>query len=82
MNIRISIGLLLLFLVDFTYGQVQNVNAQLAPIQNRKHENYQLSKYKYSLEELKNNFSKEMMQLAKKQYEKVQETNNKGNRNL
>jgi alpha-L-fucosidase len=78
MNIRISIGLLLLFLVDFTYGQVQNVNAQLAPIQNRKHENYQLSKYKYSLEELKNNFSKEMMQLAKKQYEKVQETNNKG----
>jgi alpha-L-fucosidase len=78
MNIRISIGLLLLFLVDFTYGQVQYVNAQLAPIQNRKHENYQLSKYKYSLEELKNNFSKEMMQLAKKQYEKVQETNNKG----
>jgi alpha-L-fucosidase len=78
MKILITIGLLLLILVDFTYGQVQIVNAPLAPLQNRIHENYQLSKYIYSLEELKNNFSKEMMQLAKKQYEKVQDTNNKG----
>jgi alpha-L-fucosidase len=78
MNRRITIGLLLLFLVAFTYGQVQDARAPLAPKQNRKPENYQLSKYKYSLEDLKNNFSEEMMQLANKQYEKVQETNNEG----
>jgi alpha-L-fucosidase len=78
MNRRITIGLLLLLLVTLSYGQVQDASALLAPKQNRKPENYQLSKYKYSLEELKNNFSEEMMQLANKQYEKVQETNNEG----
>ena len=75
---RISIGLLLLFFVTFAYGQVQNANTPLAPEQNRKPENYQQSKFKYSMEELKNNFSEEMMQKANKQYERVQQTNNKG----
>jgi alpha-L-fucosidase len=78
MSNRITIGLLFFLSFTFTYGQVQNANYPLAPVQNRKPENYQLSKYKYSLDELKNNFSEEMMQLSNKQYEKVQETNNKG----
>ncbi|MCX6332918.1 MAG: alpha-L-fucosidase [Bacteroidia bacterium] len=78
MNSRITIGLLFFLSFTFTYGQVQDANSPLAPEQNRKPENYQLSKYKYSLEELKNNFSEEMMQRSNKQYEKVQETNNKG----
>ena len=78
MNRRITIGLLLLLLVTFAYGQVQDANAPSAPKQNRKPENYKLPKYKYSLEELKNSFSEEMMRLANKQYEKVQETNNEG----
>lgn len=49
-----------------------------APKQNRRPENYQISNYKYSLNELKDNFSVEMMQLAAKQYEQVKSVNNKG----
>ena len=78
MNRRIIIGFLLLLSVTYTHGQVQDANTPLAPKLNRKPENYHLSKYKYSLEELKSNFSEEMMQLANKQYKKVQETNNEG----
>ena len=78
MNGRIVIGLLLFLSVTFAYGQVQDGKVPLAPKQNRKPENYQPTKSKYSLEELKDNFSDKMMKLANKQYEKVQETNNNG----
>jgi alpha-L-fucosidase len=75
---EITIGLLLLFLGTFAYGQAQDSRVPLAPKQNRKPENYQPSKYKYSLEDLKNNFSEETMRLANKQYNRVKETNNTG----
>lgn len=78
MNGRITIGLLLFLSITFAYGQVQENKVPMAPKQNRRPENYQPPKSKYSLEELKDNFSKGMMKLANKQYEKVQETNNKG----
>jgi alpha-L-fucosidase len=79
MNVKIIIiGLLLFLSITSGYGQVQDDNIPLASIQNRKPENYKPSKTQYSLDELKNNFSEEMRQLAAKQYEKVKETNNKG----
>jgi alpha-L-fucosidase len=78
MSRKIAIGLLLFLSVTFAYGQVQDNKAPLAPKQNRKPENYQLPKSKYSLEELKNNFSEKMMRLAARQYEKVTEVNVKG----
>ncbi len=78
MNGRIIIGVLLFLSVTFAYGQVQENKVPMAPKQNRRPENYQPPKSKYSLEELKDNFSEGMMKLANKQYEKVQETNNKG----
>jgi alpha-L-fucosidase len=52
--------------------------ALLTPKQNRRPGNYKLSAYKYSLEELKKNFSEDMMQLAANQYKKVEEVNNRG----
>ena len=72
------IGLLLFLSETFAYGQVQEGKAPLAPMQNRKPENYQPGNPKYSLNELKNYFSEEMMRLATKQYEEVTETNIKG----
>jgi alpha-L-fucosidase len=78
MNRRNTIGLLLLLSITFAYGQVHDASVPLAPKQNRKPENYQLSKYKYSLEELKTNFSEKTMSLAARQYEKVTEVNKKG----
>ncbi len=78
MKIRIIILVLLFLSVTFGYGQIQEDNVPMAPKQNRRPENYQPIKSKYSLEELKNNFSEEMRRLAAKQYEKVKETNNRG----
>jgi hypothetical protein len=76
MNQRFTIASLLYLLATFAYGQAKDANVPMAPKQNRKPENYQLAKYKYSLEELKDNFSEELMQLGNKQYEKILETNN------
>jgi alpha-L-fucosidase len=78
MNIRIAIVLLLLLSSVFAYGQAQDMMFPQTPVQNRRPENYQLSKYKFSLEDLKNNFSEELMQLANKKYDKVQEINSVG----
>ncbi len=78
MNKGIIIGLLLFLSVTFTYGQIQENNVPMAPKENRRPENFYPIKPNYSLEELKNNFSEEMMKIAAKQYEKVKETNNKG----
>jgi alpha-L-fucosidase len=79
MNRRITIVLLLFFSVTFAYGQVkQDKGIPLAPKENQRPENFQPVKSKYSLEELKNNFSEKMMKLAAGQYEKVTEVNAKG----
>lgn len=50
----------------------------LAPKQFRRPGNLKLTNYKYSLNDLKNNFSKEMMQRAASRMETVKEVNNKG----
>jgi alpha-L-fucosidase len=69
----------LFFLVStFGYGQAKVDKTPLAPKQNRRPENFQPIKYKYSLEELKNNFSEKTMRLAARQYEKVTDVNAKG----
>ena len=60
------------------YGQAKVDTIPFAPKQNRKPENYQLQKSKYSLGKLKNNFSEKMMQLSEKQYKTVTEVNAKG----
>ncbi len=78
MNGRITIGLLLFLSVTFAYAQAQEDKVPVAPKQNRRPQNYQQPKSKYSLEELKDNFSEGMMKLANEQYKKVQETNSKG----
>jgi alpha-L-fucosidase len=78
MNIRIAIGLMLLLFVNFAYGQAQDIQIPLAPKENRRSENYQLQKSKYSLDEMKSNFSEELMRVAASQYEKVSEVNEKG----
>jgi len=71
----------LLFFILTISGCVQstqNDGIPLAPEQNRRPENFQPINYKYSLEDLKENFSDEMMQQAAKQYEIVKDVNNKG----
>lgn len=78
MKQRITIGWLFFLAVTFAYGQVQDVRTLPTPQENRKPKNYQAPRYIYSLEELKNNFSEEMMQRAHKQYQKVQVTNHNG----
>jgi alpha-L-fucosidase len=76
---RISAIWLLLFLSSaFAYGQARDIMVPLAPKENRRPENFQPVKSKYSLEELKNNFSEKMMKLAAGQYEKVTGVNAKG----
>jgi alpha-L-fucosidase len=78
MKERIIIGLLFSLLTISGYGQAKVDKIPLAPKENRRPENFQPIKYKYSLEELKNNFSETMMSLAARQYETVTEVNAKG----
>ncbi len=78
MNRNFLCGLLLFFFAISGYGQVRNDKIPLAPKQNRRPDNFQPIKYKYSLEELKNNFSEKTMSLAAIQHEKVTEVNAKG----
>lgn len=71
----------LLFLLIVTYGCSQNDKEEgvpLAPEQYRRPENFQSFDYKYSLEDLKTNFSEEVMRDASKQYQKVTIVNDKG----
>jgi alpha-L-fucosidase len=76
--IFLSVGLLLIFYAISGFGQVRRDIVPLAPKENRRPENFQPVKSKYSLEELKNNFSEKMMKVAAGQYEKVTEVNVKG----
>ena len=80
MEEKIIIGLFFVLLTVSGCGQsTQNYGIPLAPEQNRRTKIFQPFNYKYSLEDLKENSSEEMMQLAAKQYEKVKDVNNKGN---
>jgi alpha-L-fucosidase len=79
MKEKIIIGLLFFLLFISGCGQsTQKDGIPVAPKQNRRPENFQPINYKYSLEDLKENFSGKMMQLAAKQYEIVNDVNNKG----
>ena len=79
MRIKFITGLLFLLLFISGYGQTsQGDKMHSAPERNRRPENFQPVKSKYSMESLKNNFSETMMKSAAKQNEKVNEVNNKG----
>jgi len=78
-NLNIITGLLFFLLVTSVYGQaIQEDKIPMAPKENRRPINFQPFNYKYSLEELKDNFSYDLMQLAKQRYERVKEVNQKG----
>ena len=62
------------------HGQTipKNDKIPLAPPEWRRPVNFQPFEYKYSLEELKDNFSDEIMQKARQQYKKMESVNEKG----
>lgn len=75
----IFIGLLFLLIVNCGYTQTdKDKRIPLAPEQNRRPENFQPFNYKYSLEDLKANFSEEVMRNASVQYQKVTKVNDNG----
>jgi alpha-L-fucosidase len=79
MRERIITGLLFILLSITGTGQsVKDDGIPLAPLQNRRPENFQSFNYRYSLEGLKENCSEEMMKSAARQYERVAGINNKG----
>ena len=79
MKKQFIIGLLFLLIMFGSCDQMKKGDSiLLAPKENRRPENFQPFNYKYSLEELKDNFSYGLMQLAKQRYERVKEVNQKG----
>lgn len=78
-KINLMAGLILSLLSISVHGQTnQNTEVPLAPKFAKRPNNFQTSHYKYSLEELKDNFSKVTMSLAAEQNKKVKEANDKG----
>ena len=76
---KVMIGLQFLIINAFMQGQsVQEGSVPLAPSENRRPADYELSAYKYSLESLRENFSDEMMKEASTQYNIVMEVNREG----
>ena len=79
MRINAIAGLLVFLSVVAGYGQDNREGKiPVAPLRERRPDNFKPVKYSYSLKGLKEDFSGEMMKLAAKQYEKVKETNDKG----
>jgi len=79
MKVKIIIGLLVLLFPTYGCGsKTQDDGLPSVPVENKRPVDFKSTSYKYSLEELKNNFSEDMMQLAARQYEKVEDVNNKG----
>ena len=79
MNIISKITLVLFFgLLASTSLKSQNEEVPLAPEKYRRPENYQLRDYKYSLEDLKNKYSEDIMKKAAERRKKVHEVNRKG----
>jgi alpha-L-fucosidase len=79
MSVKIITGVLLFFLAICCYGQsIEEEKIPLAPKHNRRPENFQPHKTNYSLEELRDHFSEEMMRNAAKQNETVKQTNLQG----
>src|ERR1035437_8400225 len=78
MKEKIIIGLLFFLLFISGCGQsTQKDGIPVAPKQKGRPENFQPINYKYSLEDLKENFSGKMMQIAAKQHEIVHDVDNK-----
>lgn len=75
----IIIVLVALQYVVTTYGQsVKNDTIPLAPEKNRRSGNFEPFVFTYSLEELKENFSNDMMMRAGQQYKMVKKVNQQG----
>lgn len=79
MNVKIILVLFIAGLVISGCGRnMSKEKAVQAPNQNRKPENFLHVKPEFSLEDLRVNFSEEMMKRADDQYRKVKEINDKG----
>ena len=74
----IIVFLFILFAIPGCRQVANNDGIPLAPVQNRRPDNFHPFRYKYSLKELQANFSNDIMKSAAKQYDKVKEINNKG----
>jgi alpha-L-fucosidase len=72
------IGFLLLLLAVPALGQIGYNAIPSAPKKYSRPHNFKSFSYKYSLKELQDKFSVELMQLADKQWEKVKKVNNVG----
>jgi len=79
MKKQIFIGLLSLFIVLCGCVQTKNEDGiPLAPQKYRRPDNFQPFSYEYSLAEMRDKYSEEMMERAAKQYETVMDVNKKG----
>lgn len=72
------IGFLLLLLAVPAFGQIGYNAIPSAPKKYRRPHNFKSFSYKYSLKELHDKFSVELMQLADEEWEKVKKVNNAG----
>ena len=75
------ITVLLVFVISFlscTSNKVKNESVPITPEQYRRPENYKSQNYQYSLNELKDRFSEEMMKKAAGVYEHVRKVNEEG----
>ena len=74
----ILFGIIVLGFTSCSQEKESKKEVPLAPKQYRRPENLQLTNYKYSLKDLQNNFSEDMMQQAASRMEAVKEVNSKG----
>jgi alpha-L-fucosidase len=75
---KIGIFVFAILLVACTSLKAQNQLTPLSPEQYRRPWNYKPEKYQYSLNELKDRFSEEMMKKSAEVYERVQTVNEQG----
>lgn len=77
-NFKIGLFVFAVLLVACTSLKAQNGSIPLAPEQYRRPEKFQPFNYKYSLEELKTNFSEDMMKRSAEVYERICKVNERG----
>lgn len=78
MKMKIVKILLLLAIIVSCKQNVEENNVPLAPKENSRPDNFQPFNYKHSLKELKDNFSKDMMEKARVVFEKMKKVNDEG----
>jgi alpha-L-fucosidase len=77
MSGKVSFAVLLMVL-SFGFGQAGDNKIPLAPVENRKPQNYHSCRYPFSIEMLEDSLSEKIEKIAAIQYDKVKETNAKG----